>query len=300
MATYSLNYEQNGVEIYFDTKPNSTVLEDLKRNGWHWNGKKKVWYKKQSADSIAFAKKLCNRNDVKTIPVNTVSFNFTDYFSKRHDVTVEKTKTGYSITSTTNMILCVDCNKIYSIHASACPFCGCPLHYTADNYYKRFIVQQVLYRPESTEFNSRFEQLDKKVDKAKQIAQQIQEEKERKEREEHYKKERDRIQAKIERDNLRRKELDETFKDFNLDKAKQKILIESDIDASELYSRLFRLKSAYGSVNGKIFEIVTKSKKVFEERLSFYKNSSNIAKENIKICTGNCSMCEREKCVKDI
>ena len=89
-------------------------------------------------------------------------------------------------------------------------------------------------------------------------------------------------------------------KDFNLDKAKQKILIESDIDASELYSRLFRLKSAYGSVNGKIFEIVTKSKKVFEERLSFYKNSSNIAKENIKICTGNCSMCEREKCVKDI
>lgn len=300
MATYNLNHEQNGVEIFFDSKPSPTILEDLKSNGWHWNGKKKVWYKKQSAESIAFAKKLCNQNDVKPIPMNTVSFNFTDYFSKRHDITVEKTKTGYSIISTTNMILCVDCNKIYSIHAPACPFCGCPLHYTADNYYKRFIVQQPLHRSEPTELNRRYEQLDKKIEKAKQIAQQIQEEKERKEREERYQKERERIQAKIEHDNRRRQELDKAFKDFNLDKAKQRILIESDIDASELYNRLFRLKSTYGSVNGKIFEIVTKSKKVFEERLSFYKKSSSTAKEKIKICTGNCSVCEREKCVKDI
>ena len=45
---------------------------------------------------------------------------------------------GFNVASTNNQIVCCDCNMFFSIHAKACPFCGCPLHYIADNYYKKY------------------------------------------------------------------------------------------------------------------------------------------------------------------
>ena len=266
MATYSLNYEQNGVEISFDTKPNLTVLEDLKRNGWHWNGKKKVWYKRQSAESIAFAKKLCNQNDVKTIPANAVPFNFTDYFGKRHDVTVEKNKTGYSITSTTNMILCVDCNKIYSIHASACPFCGCPLHYTADNYYIRFAnQQQKIYRQE--------EQERKRKEKA-ELAQKAMIERAEKERKERERKEKEERERRLNRQKT--KEEEERLKEIRQKAKKEYELMEKARQNSQRILSSFGLDKNNSTNNNRVYD------------------------NNTKKCMGNCSVCTRDKCIEDL
>lgn len=53
-------------------------------------------------------------------------------------LTITPNGTGYQISSTNNQIICCDCNKFVSVHAPACPFCGCPLHFMADTYYKRY------------------------------------------------------------------------------------------------------------------------------------------------------------------
>lgn len=53
-------------------------------------------------------------------------------------LTITPNGNGYHVNSTNNQIICSDCNKFVSIHAMACPFCGCPLHYVADTYYKHY------------------------------------------------------------------------------------------------------------------------------------------------------------------
>lgn len=58
MATITMNNEKNGIEIRFDGKPESSIIVALKENGFHWSGKQKMWYAKQSADRILFAESL--------------------------------------------------------------------------------------------------------------------------------------------------------------------------------------------------------------------------------------------------
>ena len=58
-------------------------------------------------------------------------------------LTITPNGAGYQISSTNNQIICCDCNKFISIHAPACPFCGCPLHYMADTYYKRYGAEAI-------------------------------------------------------------------------------------------------------------------------------------------------------------
>ena len=53
-------------------------------------------------------------------------------------LTITPNSNGYYINSTNNQIICSDCNRFFSIHARACPTCGCPLHYIADTYYKSY------------------------------------------------------------------------------------------------------------------------------------------------------------------
>ena len=51
MAYYLHNKEHNGIELYFDGKPEAEVLTLLKTNKWRWNPKKTCWYNKYSKDS---------------------------------------------------------------------------------------------------------------------------------------------------------------------------------------------------------------------------------------------------------
>ena len=56
--TYKLNKDKNGVEIKFTEKPSEKVREQMKKLGFRWSSYSGVWYAKQSAETIAFAKKL--------------------------------------------------------------------------------------------------------------------------------------------------------------------------------------------------------------------------------------------------
>lgn len=45
------NKEQNGVELYFNAKPQASVLSMLKENGFRWNYKKSCWWSKVNEGS---------------------------------------------------------------------------------------------------------------------------------------------------------------------------------------------------------------------------------------------------------
>lgn len=63
MTNVSFNNELNGIEIRFDGKPAAQVIESMKANGFRWSGKQKMWYAKQNAGRIAFAKTISEVNE---------------------------------------------------------------------------------------------------------------------------------------------------------------------------------------------------------------------------------------------
>lgn len=58
MAHYLLNDKLNGVEIYFDSKPEESVRSEMKSAGFRWSQRQGMWYAKQSETTLAIAKKL--------------------------------------------------------------------------------------------------------------------------------------------------------------------------------------------------------------------------------------------------
>lgn len=61
MLGITLNNEKNGIEIRFENKPSSDVLESLREYGFRWSGKQKMWYAKQTDERIAFANCLSEK-----------------------------------------------------------------------------------------------------------------------------------------------------------------------------------------------------------------------------------------------
>ncbi len=55
-----LNQELNGVELYWpeDEKPDNSLKNILKENGFHFHWQKKMWYAKQNVKTLGLAKKL--------------------------------------------------------------------------------------------------------------------------------------------------------------------------------------------------------------------------------------------------
>ena len=58
MCEMVLNNEKNGVELYFQNKPESTILSMLKECGYRWHNVKKCWYAKQNTETMNTAHKL--------------------------------------------------------------------------------------------------------------------------------------------------------------------------------------------------------------------------------------------------
>lgn len=57
-ATLTLNNELNGIELRFDAKPATDILNAIKGLGFRWHNKKKIWYAKQNEERIAKAKEI--------------------------------------------------------------------------------------------------------------------------------------------------------------------------------------------------------------------------------------------------
>ena len=58
MAHYILNDKLNGVEIYFDSKPEESIRSEMKASGFRWSQRQGMWYARKSETTLAIAKKL--------------------------------------------------------------------------------------------------------------------------------------------------------------------------------------------------------------------------------------------------
>lgn len=54
----TLNTEKNGIELRFDTKPNTDIITAIKEAGFRWSGKQKIWYAKQNDETVALANQI--------------------------------------------------------------------------------------------------------------------------------------------------------------------------------------------------------------------------------------------------
>ena len=146
MPTLKYVPEHNGIELYFNAKPEESVLDQLKENGWRWHRVKQCWFAKHNSENENFARTLCNETPCPKTPPKkelppteieeTASFSYVNsdqsIFSS---VTITRKHQQYTISSTNNQITCCDCNRWISIHATACPNCGCPQNYIVEHYF---------------------------------------------------------------------------------------------------------------------------------------------------------------------
>lgn len=58
MLNITLNTEKNGIELRFDTKPNTDVITAIKEAGFRWSGKQRMWYAKQNDNTVALANQI--------------------------------------------------------------------------------------------------------------------------------------------------------------------------------------------------------------------------------------------------
>lgn len=75
MMNVTINTEKNGVEIRFDSKPEQSVLDVLRNNGFRWSGKQKMWYAKQSEEVFAAIKGINSSFVVENKPAKPARYD---------------------------------------------------------------------------------------------------------------------------------------------------------------------------------------------------------------------------------
>lgn len=68
------NYELNGIELYFESKPSREVLDYLKQNGFRWHNMKKCWYAKERETTLKVVENLKSGVSLDT-PAETKTMN---------------------------------------------------------------------------------------------------------------------------------------------------------------------------------------------------------------------------------
>lgn len=58
MLNITLNTEKNGIELRFNSKPSAEILTKIKENGYRWSNNQKIWYAKQSENTMAIANEI--------------------------------------------------------------------------------------------------------------------------------------------------------------------------------------------------------------------------------------------------
>lgn len=318
MPTFKLNNALNGIEIYFDSKPDEEVLQELRENGWRWHQGKKCWYARQNAESKALAERLCepsvpqrNRrrfnidelydslcNDsLRSAPV-TVKFDIVSGNLLLSHVQITKTGEQYSIQSTNNQIVCSDCKRLFSIHAFTCPFCGCPLSYVVEATYNerlRFHQQEETRARETQRKKEEF--LRQEAERARRA---IEEEKllERRRAQEERERQEAEKRRQIEEKALKRyNDIKELCKEHSVPAETIKKLDASGISLQDLDKRIKRIvayQDAYPSLNIKVSTFIMGDK--IGEFVSSFGGPQG---ETRAQCTGDCATCTRSECVEE-
>ena len=79
-AKYIINENCNGIEIYFDDRPQNEILVELHESKWRWHKKKRCWYIYDSDRTRNQAKKLCNQYN-KIYTRQTSYYSVTNIYS---------------------------------------------------------------------------------------------------------------------------------------------------------------------------------------------------------------------------
>lgn len=91
MIEIILNSEKNGIEIKFGNKPDVSILNALKENGFRWHNYKKVWYAKNTDERMEFVNQLdsvrvtANAEKVKTVEYDLWEMTRTDSIGNNVD-----------------------------------------------------------------------------------------------------------------------------------------------------------------------------------------------------------------------
>lgn len=308
---YKLVPELNGIEIYFKEKPDDETIDELKDNRWRWHSTKRCWYSKNNADSLALAKKICGTPDKQgttkkkidsgsrssvfsqsnIAPPQIVSFGMLNGNQTAGTFTIEKLNQGYTIHSTNNLIPCCDCYRFFSVHATACPFCGCPISYMADFYFKKGVEETRLQNQKSQQEAYERQRQEEELEKKRQLAELKRKREELlKEREELLRK-----QAEEEKLRARASEIREICKELSLPESTITELAKNSIDDQTLRARVARIsyyKNTYPELK------IDASKFITNDKISDYVSRRiSLGRGERADCIGNCSLCRREVCV---
>ena len=207
---------------------------------------------------------------------------------------ITKSGQGYRIDSTNNLIPCCDCNRFFSIHALACPSCGCPLSHIAE-----------LYFNEWTKIQSQEEELERKKHEEEQRQKEQDRLTELERRREELLRERDKLirereklmreQEEAEKLRVRTAEIREICEQLSLPDKIITELAKSSVDDKTLRARVNRI--LYYQQNRPDLKI-DPSKFITNDNLSNYVSRHTInVRDQRTDCVGNCSICRREECV---
>lgn len=85
------NKEFNGIEIYFNEKPQQNIITALKDHYFRWHNLKKCWYAKNTEKNINFIKSLTN-NEISitpqqnlAIPQSTYKYTFGGIYNEKNE-----------------------------------------------------------------------------------------------------------------------------------------------------------------------------------------------------------------------
>lgn len=310
---FKLVPELNGIEVYFKDKPDTATIEKLKENHWRWHPTKKCWYTRKSTSALTLAIELCKSHERHSAPsantsfktptppstispTQTVSYSMLNGNQVIGTFSITKANQRYTISSTNNLIPCCDCYRYFSIHATACPNCGCPTSYVVEFYFRKNIEDEQLQRQREEYERQKQEearlQREQELERERQLA-------ELKRRRDELLREREELirkQKEAEKLRVRSAEIREICKCLSLPDGVITELAKRGVDDRTLRVRVDRIR--YYQINYPDLHIQASQFIMNDDDIGQYVSRHAVNKwdEQVK-CIGNCSTCRREECV---
>lgn len=311
---FKLVPELNGIEVYFKDKPDTATIEQLKNNHWRWHSTKKCWFTRKSTTALTFAVGLCeldkNNNEnscLKTqskIPApslsdsfspQTISYNMLNGNQVIGTFSITRGNQGYTISSTNNLIPCCDCFRYFSIHATACPNCGCPTSYLVEFYFRKSIEDAQLQRRREEYEQQKQEEARLQKERELEVKKRIAELKRKRDELLREREELVRKQKEAEKIRERATEIREICKSLSLSDEIITQLAKSSVDDRTLRVRVDRIR--YYQLNYPELGLQA-SQFIMNDDIGQYVSRYAVNKRDEQVkCIGNCSICRREECV---